>query len=112
MSRQRRRGQTARIWPTRVTTDNRGQKVKVPDLEAEPFVVTGVFIPQRSAKAEVPGQAQINIVRMLVTEALAGVDIWSRVEYQGKQWDIVSPPAYHHGSRQVRHWSIDIRERP
>lgn len=112
MSRQRRRGQTALIWKSKFVTDNRGNKVRMPDTDSPPYMVTGAFIPQRSARAEVPGQAQINIVRMIVTDNLDGVDIWSRVEYMGRQWDVVSPPAYHHGPRRIRHWSIDIRERP
>lgn len=49
---------------------------------------------------------------MIVDADLDDVDLWSRVEWNGKQWDIVTPPAYRHGSRKVRHWSIDLRERP
>jgi hypothetical protein len=73
--------------------------------------VRAAFIPQRSAKAEVPGQQLINVTRMIVAADLEDVTLWSRVEYMGKQWDIVTPPAYHHGPRKSRHWSIDIRER-
>lgn len=112
MSVQRRRGQTAKAWPSKLTTDRRGNHVRVADLEVEPYVVQAAFIPQRSARAEVPGQAQINVVRMIVDPHIEGVDLWARIEWNGSQWDVVSPPAYHHGSRRVRHWSIDLRERP
>ncbi|WP_207793749.1 phage head completion protein [Streptomyces cinnamoneus] len=111
MSVQRRRGQKARIWKTTTVTDKRGNEVLVADGDG-PHEVRAAFIPQRSSKAEVPGQQQINIVRMLVDPALSDVTLWSRVEFDGRQWDIVSPPAYHHGSRRTRHWGIDIRERP
>ncbi|ANT41113.1 head closure Hc1 [Streptomyces phage Nanodon] len=111
MSVQRRRGQVARIWKTTKVIDNRGNEVHVANGDG-PHEVRAAFIPQRSAKAEVPGQMQINITRMIVAADLEGVELWSRVEWAGKQWDIVTPPAYHHGTRHTRHWSIDIRERP
>ncbi|MEU2854144.1 phage head-tail adapter protein [Streptomyces syringium] len=111
MTLQRRRGQTARIWKTTTVVDSRGNEVAVADGNG-PHKVTVAAIPQRSARAEVPGQQPINVVRLLVDSHLEGVSLWSRVEFQGRQWDIVSPPAYHHGTRQTRHWSIDIRERP
>jgi hypothetical protein len=108
---QRRRGQTARIWKTRTVIDARGNELVVADADG-PYEVRAAFIPQRSAKAEVPGQQQINVTRMLVAANLGDVNVWSRIEWAGKQWDVVSPPAYHHGTRRTRHWSIDIRERP
>ncbi|WP_405056968.1 hypothetical protein OG474_30040 [Kribbella sp. NBC_01505] len=112
MSYQRRRGQTATIWRIVKQTDNRGNEVKVADT-ANPWIVKAWATPQRSAKAEVPGQQKINVVRIGVDADLAGVEIYSKVIYDGKEWDCVTPPAYHHGSsRHVRHWSIDIRERP
>ncbi|MGW6745416.1 phage head-tail adapter protein [Streptomyces sp. NPDC055025] len=111
MSVQRRRGQKARVWTTAEVVDNRGNTVIAADPEGA-IEVTAAFIPQRSARAEVPGQQQINVTRMIVSAHLEGVSLWSLVEYAGRQWDVVSPPAYHHGHRLTRHWSIDIRERP
>lgn len=113
-SRQRRHGIEARVWKTVTHEDKRGNKILVaedPDV-VEPHVVRCALIPQRSARAEVPGQQQINITRMIVDADLEDVTLWSRVELLGKTWDIVTPPAYHHGTRKTRHWSIDIRERP
>lgn len=77
-----------------------------------PYAVKAVFIPQRSQKAELPGQQDIDVTRMIVDWNLPGVDSWSRVSWNGSMWDVVMPPAYHHGTRHVRHWSIDIRRRP
>ncbi|WP_329296905.1 phage head-tail adapter protein [Streptomyces pseudovenezuelae] len=108
---QRRRGVPATIWKSRLHTDNRGNAVLVADADG-PHQVRCALIPQRSARAEVPGQQQINITRMIVSANLEGVELWSRVELMGKVWDIVTPPAYHHGDRKTRHWAIDIRERP
>lgn len=107
---QRRRGVTARFYTTELSVNNRGQKVKG---AGEDYIETrAAIVPQRSATAEVPGQAQINVIRLIVAHDLPDVDLWSRVEVLGKVWDIVTPPAHHQGSRQTRHWSIDVRERP
>ena len=108
---QRRHGMPCKVWRTEQQTDDRGNKhdVAVPldlhDLKAWVFA-------QRSARAEVPGQLGINVIRIGVDADLEGVNLWSRVEILGKTWDVVTPPAYHHGTRHTRHWSIDLRERP
>jgi hypothetical protein len=107
---QRRRGQKAKIWKTKLVEDRRGNKLQTATQDG-PHEVRAAFIPQRSGKAEVPGQQLINVTRMIVAADLEDVTLWSRVEYMGKTWDIVTPPAYHHGPRKTRHWSIDIRER-
>lgn len=111
MSHQRRRGQTVKIWKTKTVTDRRGNDVIVADGDG-PHEVRAIMIPQRSARAEVAGQVQINVTRMIVAANLEDVNLWSRVEWNGQLWDVVTPPAYHHGTRKTRHWSIDIRERP
>lgn len=110
-SMQRRRGEDALVYPTITQTDNRGNAVKTVD-HANPIKVRAIFIPQRSAKAEVPGQVNINITRMIVAHDIGNVDLWSRVQAQGRMWDVVTPPSYRHGTRHTRHWSIDLRERP
>lgn len=111
-SRQRRHGLVAQVWPSHDITDSRGNTQRQVDLDADPIVVRCAIIPQRSGRAEVPGQLAINVVRMIVAPDLEDVDLWSRVAVAGSTWDVVTPPAYHHGSRKVRHWSIDLRERP
>lgn len=111
MTHQRRRGIPAKVWKTEKQKDNRGNEHKVA-VPAYAHPVKVWIYPQRSAKAEVPGQQHINVVRIGVPAHLEGVDLWSRVEFMGKEWDVVTPPAYHHGSRTTRHWSLDIRERP
>lgn len=108
---QRRRGQEALVWKTQVVTDRRGNKVVTAE-GTDPISVLAAFIPQRSARAEVPGQQQINVVTMIVDPDLPEVDLWSRVEWNGRQWDVVSPPAFHNGTRHTRHWSMNLRERP
>lgn len=111
MSMQRRRGKLAQIWKTGLVTDNRGNVVRVADAEG-PYEYPVAQVPQRSARAEVPGQQAINVIRILVDAEIPDVDLWSRVVLNGRQWDIVTPPALHYGTRRTRHWSIDLRERP
>lgn len=111
MSRQRTRGQKATVFPRKETIDSRGNPTLIVDLSS-PIEVTAAFIPQRSSKAEVPGQQQIDVVRMIVSHNLENVGLWGRVYYANDEWDIAAPPAYHHGTRRTRHLSIDIRKRP
>jgi hypothetical protein len=111
-SMQRRRGQPAKVWPTTTVIDSRGNRIVSVDMQAPPIEVRAAFIPQRSARAEVAGQQQINVVTMIVAADLPNVNLWSRVFWLGRYWDVVSPPAYHHGARHTRHWSLDLRERP
>lgn len=83
MSLRRRRGQTARIWKSRTITDRRrGNDVVMADADG-PHEVRAVSLPKRSSKAEVPGQQQINVMRMLVDPGLADVNLWSRVKWAG-----------------------------
>ena len=111
MSLQRRRGQAITLWPVTEAVDRRGNRVRAAD-EANAITTKGWVIPQRSARAEVVGQQQINVIRIGIAADLAGIELWSNVVYGGKDWDVVTPPAYHHGTRHTRHWSIDLRERP
>lgn len=110
MSLQRRRGQTVTAWRTTRVTDRRGNNVAVPDSDT-PYVVKAAVIPQRGQEAEVPGQVVIDVVRLIVPD-LEGVQAWSYVEYDDSVWDVIAPPVKHFGSRQTRHWAIDIRRRP
>jgi hypothetical protein len=111
VSYQRRRGAVIKIWKSATVVDNRGNETLVADADG-PYEVRAAAWAQRSARAEVPGQAEINIVRLMVPADLDDVTLWSRVEYLGIYWDIASPPALHLGTRKTRHWSIDIRKRP
>lgn len=113
MSYQRRHGSTAVVYSSHVEVDSRGNEIKIVDLTA-PHVVKAVFAPMRSSRAELPGQQDIDVTRMIVDADIPGVDSWSRVLWNDSMWDVVAPPAQH-GSpmmRQSRHWSIDIRRRP
>jgi len=106
---QRRRGELVKVHPSETRTDRRGNDTVVPSKNS--FEVRAALIPDRSARAEVPGQMHIDVVKMITTADLSGVDIWSRVEWNGRWWDCVSPPGLHIGNRHTRHWSIMLRAR-
>lgn len=108
---QRRRGQPALIYKSKSVIDSRGNQVQLVD-ELNPHAIKVWTVPQRSSRAELPGQQDIYIVRFGTDANLAGVDSWSQIEYNGYRYDVVVPPAYHHGTRHTRHWSIDCRKRP
>lgn len=122
MTYQRRRsGLSFTLYPIKEVEDSRGNTHKTVDKD-RPIEGKAWTYPQRSAKAEVPGQQHINVTRIGVSVDLAGfdagelfddaIDLWAEVDFLGKSWDVVTPPAYHHGTRHTRHWSIDLRERP
>jgi hypothetical protein len=107
---QRRRGVEVKVYRSVERVDARGNHQLVVDLN-NPVTVRAAAIPQRSARAEVPGQMAIEVVRLIV-DVDVDADLWSRVEYAGGMWDIAAPAAVHNGSRHSRHKSVDIRRRP
>lgn len=109
---QRRHGQPALLWRSKSVVDNRGNTVQIVDLDTPPHDLKVWVIPGRSMKAEMTGQQDIDVIRIGTTANLAGVDSWSRLQWNGKWYDVVMPPAYHHGTRDVRHWSMDLKKRP
>lgn len=105
----RRRGVKLKVWKQKVAEDRRGNKVMVPD-PTSPHVTQGWVIPGRSSRAEVPGQVAIDVIHIGVS-VLEDVGLWSRVEFDGREWDMASPPAYHHGTRSTRHYTLTLRAR-
>jgi len=100
-------------YPTKESTDARGNVTRAPDL-TKPIHMRGAFVPVRSSKAEVPGaQIEVALYTLILDPDVEEVDSWSRIKWRDQEWDIASPPLYRHGpSRHVRHWSIDLRKRP
>lgn len=110
MTFQRRRGESVTLYPVHTVIDSRGNARVEARLDL-PIRTTAAAIPQRSARAEVPGQQTIDVVRLII-KAFPDVELWSQVDFRGERWDVVAPPAYHHGTRLTRHVSIDIKRRP
>lgn len=99
-----------KVHPSVSTTDRRNN-VTIRPL-GEPFLVKAWVIPDRSSRAEVAGQQEINVYKLGTQADLAGVDLWSRVEWDGAWWDLASPPAKSFGTRHTKHWVMVLRKRP
>lgn len=108
---QRRRGDIATIYRSEDTTDRRGNTTRT-FVTPNPHRVRATVVPERSARAELPGQVAINVIKIIVPADLPDVDLYSRVEFDGKVWDVVTPPALRKGTKHTRHWSISLRQRP
>lgn len=111
MTHQRRAGQDLQVWKVATVTDRRGNRTKVAVAD-EPNAEKGWVIPQRSSRGEVPGQLVIDVIRIGISADTPDVDLWSRVRYAGRDYDVVTPPEYHHGTRHTRHYTLDLRRRP
>lgn len=108
---QRKRGFYIEVLPTIIVEDNRGVMVRQPDLQ-NPIRTRAAITPERSSKAEVPGQQVINVIRVLIDYKFAAlVDIHSRLRWDGKEWDVITPPEHHYGTHHSRHVSILARQR-
>lgn len=108
----RRHGQPVTVYLPRLEIDARGNRKWIADETSESITGTAWLVPGRSARAEVPGQQQVNVLTMGTALDLGPVGLWARVNWQNRWWDVVTPPRYHHGTRHVRHWTVDLRERP
>lgn len=111
MTVQRRRGQIARVCRLETVTDRRGNRTVAPDREHW-TEVRAAFVPDRSSRAEVPGQQQINVWKMIVAADTPDVYMWNVVQWNGREWDIAAPPELHYGTRRTRHYTVLLRERP
>lgn len=102
------------IYPRKYTSDGRGNSSWVPDMD-NPVTVPYAGWWLRTSRAEVPGQLAIDVRRIVIPYHIEGADLWAEIvlsDEPGEKWDIVNPPQYHWGTRQVRHMSVDIRRRP
>ena len=105
----RRRGERLKIHRSAPFTDGRGNETYAPTGDS--YEVRAAVIADRSARAEVPGQMHIDVVKAITDADLPGVNIWSRIEWDGRWWDVVAPPALRSSPRHLRHWTIIMRAR-
>lgn len=57
----------------------------------------------------VPGQRTLTRYELTCTEFPAGA--WSRVSWDGWEFDVVGEPAFMPGSERARHWVIQLQAR-
>ena len=100
---------TIYVYPEVKMRDSRGNLVKVP--ATEPVEVRATTSQDRSAIAELPGQIEISVIKCITRDAPIGS--WARVVYDGKEWDVASPPRFSPGrSKTTRFVSFTLRSRP
>lgn len=108
------------VYPEMQVYSDRGDLRKVP--AEEPTAIRVTSSKDRSQVADLPGQVDIHIVRLVTRTLPASLrdedsdgglgSTWIRVVYQGAEYDLNEPPRYSPGaSRASRHWEITIRSR-
>jgi hypothetical protein len=97
---QRRRGEPVRIWNTITVTDARGNVTEQPD-PTNIVDVRAAVIPRTSSDAFARVTVLVNVE----------VSPYGRVEWNGRSFDVESVEK-HNSSRQTRHWTAHLRERP
>lgn len=101
--------ETVDIYPEVMVTNKRGDRLRTPSETAVRVRVT--VAEDRQAAAELPGQVDVKVVRLLCRE-VAGVGSHARVVFRGEEWDLASPPHFSSGaSRGMRHMELLIRSR-
>ena len=96
------------IYPEVTVVNARGDSVKMPS--ATPVKVRASLSRDRNASAELPGQVDIKIMRVITRDAPAGA--WARIVYDGEEWDLASPPHYGVGvSKATRSVTFTMRSR-
>lgn len=112
---------SATLYCTKTEQDSRGNDQLVVDTGHHHDVSVWEY-PQRGGIAEVAGDQQIRSTRIgfgLVDPTGAEIEsfgVKAQVVFPTGSplegtWDVVTPPAYHHGTRHTRHWSCDIKWR-
>jgi len=85
------------LYLTILTTDKRGNDVKAADM-AHPTPARAAFVSSTG-----------DTVSMHIDPLPDGLDIWSRVGWNGGMYNVAAPPAYRNGTRQTRHWSVELK---
>lgn len=102
----------ALIYPVESMTDRRGNQSFQVTKGSIPKPIRVVQSADRSARAEVPGQMDIDVVTLITGSNLKGVNLFSRVFWNDDWWDLVAPPARRYGTRFTKHWTLTCRRRP
>lgn len=100
--------ETMLIYPEVVTTNARGDEVRIP--ADEPVVIRVTTSAQRQGDAELPGQVSIKAMRCITRDAPVGS--WARIVFRGEEWDLAAPPRFTPGiTRNTQHVEFIIRSR-
>ena len=96
------------VYVEETATDSLGNLIKRPSGDGIVLRVTSS--EDRSSDAELPGQVSNKVVRIMARQVPAGS--WSRVVYNGEEWDLASPPRMTPGvTSRLKHIEFTIRSR-
>lgn len=96
------------VWPEIEAIDGDGNPVR--KLGPAPVQVRGIVQPISAEEAEALGQVVTTVYRLLCRSFPAGG--FSRVEWDGREWDVVGEPARQRGvSMATRNVSVLLRAR-
>jgi hypothetical protein len=96
---------TVLIWPEIEVVDSYGTPKRVPG--PLPYVVGGRVQPV--SMADMPDDQTATLYRFITRDLPGGT--WARVEWDGREWDVIGEPRRSNGSDRTRHASIVIRAR-
>jgi hypothetical protein len=89
--------QDAVIYPTIAYTDHRGQVTSIANMD-DPLPVKAAFVSNTGAT-----------VSMHINPLPPGLDMSSRVWWDGGLYN-AGPPAYHNGAtRHTRYWAVELK---
>jgi hypothetical protein len=96
------------VYLEETAVDSDGNIIKRPSGDGITLRVTSS--EDRSADAELPGQVSNKVVRIMARQVPIGS--WSRVIFNGEEWDLASPPRFTEGvTRRLRHIEFTIKSR-
>ena len=100
--------ETLTVYLEELVTDSLGNKIKRPSGVGIPVKVT--TSEDRSSDAELPGQVTNKVIRIMARQVPIGS--WSRVVFDGEEWDLASPPRFTTGATsRLKHIEFTIRSR-
>lgn len=100
--------ETLTVYTEEWVHDSLGNRVKRPSGVGIDIRVTSS--EDRSADAELPGQVSNKVIRIMARQVPIGS--WSRVIFNGEEWDLASPPRFTPGAtKRLRHIEFTIRSR-
>lgn len=97
-----------KVYPETEVVNTRGERVRI--AATKPVAVRVSISPDRNASAELPGQVDVRILRCVTRSAPVGS--WSRITYDGEEWDLTAPPHFSAGlSKATRNVTFTLRSR-
>lgn len=95
------------VYPEVETTDAYGNVVRVPSTV--PVTVRGRVQPASSDELTALGLVTETVVRFISRSFPGGP--WARVEFDGREWDVVGEPRVHRGSPRTAHKTVYLKAR-